>query len=100
RVEKYNAVGVLIDSATSDYSPYIVPSTPLQSSGVINQGVLTNDVIAGRNLCQNYKDPNAGGPRVIRGGCGAPGGTPAIPPPLPLTSGPLFGQDGVRVTAG
>ena len=25
---------------------------------------------------------------------------PAIPPPLPLTAGPLFGQDGVRVTDG
>ncbi|HZC51135.1 MAG TPA: hypothetical protein VE441_01360, partial [Mycobacterium sp.] len=51
-------------------------------------------------LCQNYNDPNAGGPTVIDGDCQANAGTPSIPPPLPLTTGPLFGQDGVRVTGG
>src|SRR5947207_1207819 len=32
RVERYNAVGVLVDAATSDYSPS--GTTPLQASGV------------------------------------------------------------------
>ena len=80
RVDRYNAIGVLID-------------------GAANQAVLSNDQIAGRNLCQNYNDPTAGGPTVIDGDCEATGGSTPIPPPLPLTSGPLFGQDGVRVTA-
>lgn len=100
RVDDYNAIGVLIDSATSDYSPYALGSTPLQPSGIENRGVLTNDQIIGRNLCQNYNDPTAGGPTVIDGDCEASGGGTPIPPPLPLTTGPLFGQDGVRVTAG
>jgi hypothetical protein len=100
RVDKYNAIGVLIDSATGDYSPYIQPSAPLAPSGIVNHAILTNDVIAGRNLCQNYNDPTAGGPTVIDGDCEATSGNPPIPPPLPLTTGPLFGQDGVRVTAG
>jgi len=81
RVERYNAVGVLVDGAGS-------------------KAVLTNDQIAGRNLCQNYNDPTAGGPTVIDGDCEATGGGTPIPPPLPLTTGPLFGQDGVRVSAG
>jgi hypothetical protein len=81
RVERYNAIGVLIDGAGS-------------------RGVLTNDQIAGRNLCQNYNDPTAGGPTVIDGDCQANSGNPPIPPPLPLTTGPLFGQDGVRVSSG
>ena len=37
---------------------------------------------------------------MIDGDCEASGGGTPIPPPLPLTTGPLFGQDGVRVTAG
>jgi hypothetical protein len=68
-----------------------------------NRAVLTNDQISGRNLCQNYNDPAAGGPTVIDGDCEASSGSsnqPPIPPPLPLTTGPLFGQDGVRVTGG
>jgi len=100
RVDTYNAIGVLIDSATGDYSPYVVPSKPLTPSGIVNDAILTNDVIAGRNLCQNYNDPNAGGPTVIDGDCEASGGSTPIPPPLPLTTGPLFGQDGVRVSGG
>ncbi len=100
RVDHYNAIGVLIDGATTDYSPYSQTSTALAPSGVRNRGVLTNDEIIGRNLCQNYNDPTAGGPTVIDGDCEYSGGSQPIPPPLPLTTGPLFGQDGVRVTAG
>lgn len=81
RVDRYNALGVLVEGAD-------------------NQAVLTGDQIAGRNLCQNYNDPTAGGPTVIDGDCQASGGSTPIPPPLPLTTGPLFGQDGVRVTNG
>ena len=81
RVNRYNALGVLV-------------------TGAGNQAVLTNDQIIGRNLCQNYNDPTAGGPTVIDGDCEASGGSTSIPPPLPLTTGPLFGQDGVRVTDG
>ncbi|GAA5192643.1 hypothetical protein GCM10023322_52710 [Rugosimonospora acidiphila] len=81
RVDHYNAAGVVID-------------------GSGNTAVLTNDQIAGRNLCQNFDDPTAGGPVVIDGDCQASGGSAPIPPPLPLASGPLFGQDGVRVSGG
>jgi hypothetical protein len=80
RVDHYNSAGVVVDGAG-------------------NTAVLTNDQIAGRNLCQNYNDPTAGGPTVIDGNCEA-SDDPKIPPPLPLTTGPLFGQDGVRVTGG
>lgn len=100
RIDHYNAVGVLVDGATGDYSQYAQPPVPLVPSGVQNRAVLTNDQIAGRNLCQNYNDPTAGGPTVIDGDCEATGGSTPIPPPLPLTDGPLYGQDGVRVTAG
>jgi hypothetical protein len=100
RIDHYNAIGVLVDGATRDYSQYAQPPVPLVPSGIQNQAVLTNDQIIGRNLCQNYNDPTAGGPTVIDGDCEATGGSTPIPPPLPLTSGPLFGQDGVRVTAG
>src|SRR5262249_18122074 len=98
RVDKYNAIGVLIDGATSDFSQYT--NKTITASGLHNHAVLTSDIIAGRNLCQNYNDPTAGGPTVIDGDCESTGGRNLIPPPLPLTSGPLFGQDGVRVTAG
>jgi hypothetical protein len=98
RVDKYNAVGILIDGATSDFSQYA--NAPVKASGIVNHAVLTNDVIAGRNLCQNFNDPTAGGPTVIDGDCESTSGRAPIPPPLPLTTGPLFGQDGVRVTAG
>jgi hypothetical protein len=81
RVDHYNAAGVVVEGAG-------------------NTAVLTNDQIAGRNLCQNYNDPTAGGPIVIDGNCEASGGSTPIPPPLPLTTGPLFGQDGVRVSDG
>ena len=75
RVDSYNAIGVLVDGATSDYSP--ATSTPRRRtpSGVVNQAILTNDQIAGRNSCQNYNDPTAGGPTVIDGDCQASGGS-------------------------
>src|SRR5205814_481144 len=83
------AIGLLVDAATSDYSPS--GTTPLQASGVPIHAILTSDQIAGRNSCQNYNDPAAGGPTVIDGDCQASGGSNPIPPPLPLTTGPLFG---------
>src|SRR5215469_11663575 len=100
RIDHYNAIGVLVDGATNDFSQYAQPPTQLNPSGVQNRAILTNDQVIGRNLCQNYNDPTAGGPTVIDGDCEATGGSTPIPPPLPLTTGPLFGQDGVRVTAG
>jgi len=96
RVDRYNAVGVLVDGATSDYAD----GSTLEASGVPNRAILIADQIAGRNSCQNYDDFTAGGPTVIVGDCQPSGGSNPIPPPLPLTTGPLFGQDGVRVTAG
>ncbi|MBO0772477.1 MAG: hypothetical protein J2P35_13550, partial [Actinobacteria bacterium] len=81
RIDHYNALGALV-------------------TGTGNRAVLTNDQIIGRDLCQNYNDPTAGGPAVIDGDCESTGGSSPIPPPLPLTTGPLFGQDGVRVTGG
>lgn len=101
RIDTYNSVGVLLDGSTGNYTP--AQTTALTPSGVEIDGILTSDQIAGRNSCQNYDDPTAGGPTVIDGDCEYQAGgrsTPAIPPPLPLTTGPLFGQDGVRVTAG
>ena len=100
RIDHYNAIGLLVDGATNDFSQYSQPLVPLVPSGIQNKAIVTNDQIIGRNLCQNYNDPTAGGSTVIDGDCEATGGSPPIPPPLPLTSGPLFGQDGVRVTAG
>jgi hypothetical protein len=99
RVDRYNAVGILVDGATGDYDPSATASS-LEPSGVVNNAVLTSDQIVGRNSCQNYNDFTAGTPPVIVGDCQASGGGTPIPPPLPLTTGPLFGQDGVRVTAG
>ena len=59
---RYNAIGVLVDAATSDYSPYALPSTPLEPPGCAT-AVLTGDQITGRNSCQNYNDPSRhGGP--------------------------------------
>ena len=101
RVDRYNSVGILIDGATGDYSPS--SSSPLTPSGVPNRGILTSDVITGRNSCQAYNDFTAGGQtdpdlgRLIVGDCQAGSN---VRPPLPLYVGPDFGQDGVRVTAG
>ena len=89
RVDTYNAIGVLVDGATSDYSPYTLPSAPLVPSGVVNKAILTNDQIIGRNSCQNYNDPTlpppgVANPTLIDGNCQASGGSTPIPPPLPL----------------
>ena len=52
------------------------------ASGTINWGVITSSQIIGRTLCVNYAGT---------GSCNTPG---------LVTTGPLFGQDGLRVTAG
>ena len=105
RIDHYNAVGLLVDGSTGNYVP--TQTTPLVASGIDNRAVVTNTQIAGRNSCQSYNDFTAGGAidpvlgRHIVGDCQPSGsGTTGIRPPLPLHVGPLFGQDGVRVTAG
>src|SRR5262249_57006426 len=45
RVDKDNAVGVLIDGATGDYSPSAPPSA-LVASGLANKAIPTHDHIA------------------------------------------------------
>ena len=75
RIDKYNAAGVLLDGATGD-------TLPLTASGVVSQGILGQNQIVGRTLCVNFE---------VNGNCA----NPQI-----ATNGPLYGQDGVRVTAG
>jgi hypothetical protein len=75
RVDKYNRVGVLIDGAQNDFAPFA-------ASGAVNWGVITSSQIVGRTVCVNYAGT---------GSCNAVG---------LVTTGPLFGQDGLRVTAG
>jgi hypothetical protein len=75
RVDKYNKIGVLIDGSQNDAAPFI-------PSGTINWGVITASQIIGRTECVNYA------------------GTGSCPNVGLLTSGPLFGQDGLRVTNG
>jgi hypothetical protein len=75
RVDKYNKVGVLIDGATND-------TWPFTASGALNRGYFTADEIVGRTECVNYAGT---------GNCASVG---------LLTTGPLFGQDGIRVTNG
>ena len=77
RIDKYNAGGVLIDGATND-------APPLTVSGETSRGVLTYDQIVGRTLCIDF---------LVNGNC-------QVPPPGPAQNGPLYGQDGVRITAG
>jgi hypothetical protein len=78
RVDGYNRYGVLIDGATND-------TPPLTPSGVINRGEITASQIVGRTQCSDY---------LGTGNCSS---RPLVDR---LTTGPLFGQDGVRVTAG
>ncbi|WP_157591773.1 Ig-like domain-containing protein [Solirubrobacter soli] len=80
RVERYNRVGVLIDGATNDLAPYT-------ASGIVNRGVLANNSIVGRLVCTNF---------TTDGNCSSTGS----PGNNLTTTGPLFGQDGVRATAG
>jgi hypothetical protein len=75
RIDKYNKVGLWVDSATGD-------TPPLTASGVVNAAVVKMSKIVGRNNCPNY---------IADGMCQSA---------AQLTSGPLFGQDGMRVTAG
>ncbi|WP_147447555.1 Ig-like domain-containing protein [Solirubrobacter pauli] len=76
RVDKYNRVGILIDGAQNDFAPFA-------SSGAVNWGVITASQVIGRTQCSNYAGT---------GTCVTAAGQ--------ITTGPLFGQDGVRVTAG
>ena len=78
RIDKYNNAGVLFDGATGD-------TPPLTASGVSTKGVLGQNSIVGRTVCINYE---------INGSCGTSA------PVSVATNGPLYGQDGVRVTAG
>src|SRR4051794_35779050 len=82
RVDKYNKIGVLIDGAENN-------TPPLISSGTVDWGVITASQIIGRTQCINYQ----GTGNCSLSNPGNPGG-PA------LATGPLFGQDGLRVTAG
>jgi hypothetical protein len=75
RVDKYNKIGILIDGSQNDAAPFI-------PSGTVNWGVITASQIIGRTECVNYA------------------GTGSCPSVGLLTSGPLFGQDGLRVTNG
>jgi len=75
RVDKYNKIGILIDGSQNDSAPFI-------PSGTVNWGEITASQIVGRTQCVNYAGT---------GNCANVG---------LLTSGPLFGQDGLRVTNG
>lgn len=77
RVDRYNSAGVLVDAATGD-------TPPLTASGIVNIANLRANQIIGRTLCTTY---------LSNGNCQQPA-------PLPATNGPLYGQDGVRITAG
>jgi hypothetical protein len=94
RVDRYNKIGILIDGATGD-------SLPLSPSGVVNSGDLVGNQVIGRVQCKAFHTPTP--PPFILGGDNA---TPEVDLPgncdevRPTTVGRLFGQDGVRVTAG
>ena len=75
RVDKYNKLGVLIDGATND-------DPPLTASGVVNAATIRGSSIIGRTQCINFS---------VNGNCATVG---------LLTTGPTFGQEGLRVTAG
>ena len=73
RLERYNKGGVLIDGATGD-------TFPLTPAGVANSATISSSQIVGRNLNSPPNDGTGGGSL--------------------LTTGTVFGQDGVRATAG
>jgi hypothetical protein len=75
RVDHYNKLGVLIDGATND-------TPPLTASGVVNAATIRGSSIIGRTMCISF---------AVNGNCANVG---------TLTTGPLFGQEGLRVTAG
>lgn len=77
RVDRYNRIGVLIDGATET-----TDSAPLTATGIVNRLTMRGSQVVGRTLCVNYQaDGNCSSVNL-------------------LTTGPLFGQDGVRVTSG
>jgi hypothetical protein len=94
RVDEYNKVGILISGATGE-------STPLTSSGVVNSAVLESDQVIGRVQCLPFNTPTP--PPYVLGGAGAtptnqlPGNCSSVGL---TTTGPTYGQDGVRVSGG
>ncbi len=84
RIDEYNRAGVLIDGGVDAASPV----TP---SGVDLRGTISGSQIVGRSLCW---DAN------VDGNCQDTLNPPGNPDPKPLDTGPLFGQDGVRIAAG
>ncbi len=94
RINRYNRIGVLIDSATND-------TPPLTASTVTNTSSISGSQIIGRTQCTAFNTPVAP-PYIVAG----PDATPAAQLPgncsaVGLTTvGTTFGQDGVRVTAG
>src|SRR4051794_37442163 len=83
RIDEYNHVGVLIDGGRDAADPTSAP-------GVDTRGTIVASSIVGRNLCP---DPH------VDGDCGR-FNPPTTPAPKPLTTGPLMGQDGVRIAGG
>ncbi len=83
RIDEYNRIGVLIDGGRD-------AGSPVSPSGLDLRATIVGSQIVGRNLC-----PDA----HVDGDCGrfTP---PENPDPKPLTTGPLMGQDGVRIAAG
>jgi Bacterial Ig domain len=94
RVEEYNKLGILIDGGTGSALP-VVPS------GVVNAGTLEADQVVGRVECLPFNTPLP--PPYVLGGTGAtptnelPGNCTTVGL---TTTGPTFGQDGVRVAGG
>jgi hypothetical protein len=94
RVEEYNKLGILIDGGTGS-------TLPVEPSGVVNAGTLEADQIVGRVECLPFNTPLP--PPYVLGGAGE---TPTAELPGNCTtvglttSGPTFGQDGVRVAGG
>jgi hypothetical protein len=77
RVDGYNRVGVLIDSAITT-----ADSGALTPSGVVNNLTMAGSQVVGHLLCTNYAtDGNCASVNLI-------------------STGTLYGQDGVRVTGG
>lgn len=73
RLDRFNRTGVLIDGATTD-------DPPLTATGIKNDATITGSQVIGRNLNSPPNDGTGGGDL--------------------LTTGTVFGQDGIRVTAG
>lgn len=73
RVDRYNKGGVLIDSATGS-------ELPLTPAGVVNNATIVGSQVIGRNLNSPPNDGSGGGSLLL--------------------AGTVFGQDGIRVTAG